>query len=73
MSDQITINLDSDSDLESATTGASNSSNLGPDDDGKQVCAKSVFKLAEVDNADSLHLPLHTLIMRNSTNTYLRM
>ena len=38
-----------------------------------QVCANSVMKFAEVDNADSPHLPPHTLIMRTSTHTYLRM
>ena len=33
-----------------------------------QLCVDSVFKFEEVDNANFLHLPLQTLIMRTSTH-----
>ena len=40
---------------------------------GKQVCAKSLFNFAEVDNANSPHVPPRTLIMQTFTHTYLSM
>ena len=38
-----------------------------------QVCAKSLFNFAELDNANSPHVPPPKLIMQTFTHTYLRM